>query len=115
MEISKELIRGTVVPMILKLVQEQERYGYEIIKVVNERTGNAFEWKEGTVYPWLHRLEGDGLIAGEWRGPVSGRQRKYYRITRKGAAALEHGVAEWRTFTAAVNAVLCGPLEAAAV
>ena len=48
--------------IILKLLAERPMYGYEIIRVVLERTGGTFEWKEGTLYPWLHRLEQAGLI-----------------------------------------------------
>ena len=109
MEFSQDLIKGTVVPVILKLLNERTMYGYEIIKVVNQRTDNAFAWKEGTLYPWLHRLEADGLIRGEWDEAASGRQRKYYRITRKGAAALEKTVHEWVTLSSAVNAILLAP------
>ena len=106
MEFSQDLIKGTVVPLILKLLSEQERYGYEIIRVVNERTDNAFAWKEGTLYPWLHRLEGEGLIQSRWAESEAGRPRKYYRITRRGATALREKTAEWTTFSGAVSAVL---------
>ncbi len=109
MEISQEMIKGTVVPIILKLLSEKRMYGYEIIKVVNERTKNAFQWKEGTIYPWLHRLEGDGLIHSEWEVPDSGRKRKYYRITRKGHACLADKISEWSVFAEAVNVLLFGP------
>lgn len=106
MEFSQDLVKGTVVPVILQLLSEQERYGYEIIKTVNQRTGNAFEWKEGTLYPWLHRLEGDGLIQSRWVEADSGRQRKYYRITKRGLATLAERKEEWTSFSKAVNALL---------
>ncbi len=109
MELSQEMIKGTVVPVMLKLLAERPMYGYELIKVVNERTNNALQWKEGTLYPWLHRLEGDGLIRGEWGTAESGRQRKYYHITRTGAATLEKTVHEWAAFSSAVNAILLAP------
>ena len=109
MDFSPDLIKGTVVPMILKLLSERSMYGYEIIQVVNQRTDNAFQWKEGTLYPWLHRLEGDGLISGKWAAGPSGRQRKYYRLTASGREMLEAKVAEWSALTTAVNAVLLGP------
>lgn len=111
MEISQELIKGTVVPILLRLLDERSMYGYEIIKVVNERTENAFAWKEGTVYPWLHRLEGEGLIASHWED-AGGRRRKYYSTTRKGRARLKQKVDEWQTFTGAVNALLLPPATA---
>lgn len=109
MEISQELIKGTVLPVILKLLDERAMYGYEIIKVVNQRTDNVFAWKEGTLYPWLHRLESGGLISSEWVAADTGRQRKYYRITRKGQAMLTEKTAEWATFSKAVSALLLAP------
>jgi PadR family transcriptional regulator, regulatory protein PadR len=109
MEFSQELIKGTVVPIILKLLSERAMYGYEIIKVVNERTQNAFQWREGTLYPWLHRLEGDKLISSEWSESDAGRPRKYYRISRRGTALLSAKTAEWTGFTQAVNAILLRP------
>ena len=108
MAISNELVKGSVEPILLSLLKERAMYGYEIIKVVNERTNNAFQWKEGTLYPWLHRLEGDGVIASEWIGPEDGRPRKYYRITSNGLKLLDSKVAEWASFTAAVNVLLFG-------
>jgi DNA-binding PadR family transcriptional regulator len=109
MELTQEMIKGTVVPVVLRLLAERAMYGYEIIKVVNERTGNALQWKEGTLYPWLHRLERDGLVRGEWDTAESGRQRKYYRLTRKGSAALQGAVQEWVSLSTAVNAILLAP------
>lgn len=112
MAISQEMMKGTVVPIILKLLSENEMYGYELIRVVNERTDQALEWKEGTVYPWLHRLEGDGLICSEWKVSPSGRRRKYYQITSRGLAEMSKKVAEWQTLSRAVNVLLCSPASA---
>jgi DNA-binding PadR family transcriptional regulator len=109
MTVSQEMMKGTVVPIMLKLLAEREMYGYEIIKVVNERTNDALAWKEGTIYPWLHRLEQDGLIVGNWRVPAEGRKRKYYAITRKGQAELAQKVEEWHALSNAVSVLLCSP------
>lgn len=106
MNFSPELIKGTVEPVILQLLSEQERYGYELLKIVNERTDKVFEWKEGTLYPCLHRLEGVGLVQSRWDEADSGRARKYYRITKRGRAALAERKAEWTAFTKAANALL---------
>ena len=106
MEFAPDLVKGSLAPVILQLLSEQERYGYEIIKTVNQRTNNVFEWKEGTLYPWLHRLEGEGLIQSRWVEAESGRNRKYYRITKKGLGALESKKSEWASFSKAVNALL---------
>jgi DNA-binding PadR family transcriptional regulator len=112
MAISSELVKGTVVPIILKLLSEKEMYGYEIIRVVNERTNQALEWKEGTLYPWLHSLEQDGMIASAWRESEAGRRRKYYALTRKGAAEMTRRVDEWQSLAKAVSAVLLAPVPA---
>jgi len=101
-----DLVRSTVEPIVLQLLNERAMYGYQIIKVVNERTHGAFEWKEGTLYPCLHRLEGEGLIFGDWQTAASGRRRKYYGITLKGQAVLKKKAAEWRQFSLAVNVLL---------
>ena len=109
MEFSQDLVKGTVGPVILKLLSGQEMYGYEIIKAVALRTNGVFDWKEGTLYPWLHRLEGEGLIESRWVAADTGRQRKYYRITRRGTAALKAHAEEWATFSSTVNALLLAP------
>jgi DNA-binding PadR family transcriptional regulator len=112
MGISPELVKGTVVPIILKLLSEREMYGYEIIRVVNERTQQALAWKEGTLYPWLHSLEQDGLICSAWRESEAGRRRKYYSLTRQGAAEMTRRVDEWQSLAKAVSAVLRVPTPA---
>jgi PadR family transcriptional regulator PadR len=109
MELTQEMIKGTVVPVALKLLAERPMYGYELIKVVNERTHNALQWKEGTLYPCLHRLESDGLVRGDWGAAENGRQRKYYHITRKGLSALAKNSQEWAALSTAVNAILLAP------
>jgi len=106
MALDGDLVRSTVEPIVLRLVSERAMYGYEIIKVVNERTDGAFQWREGTLYPCLHRLEGAGLIFSHWETAANGRRRKYYGITLKGKAVLREKAAEWREFSLAVNALL---------
>ena len=108
MEFDRELVKGSTVPIVLRLLEEREMYGYEIVKVVNKRTGGRFEWKEGTLYPCLHRLEAQGLVNSRWREAPSGKMRKYYRVTRKGLAELKARASEWREFARGVNALLFG-------
>ena len=108
MDFDKELVKGTTVPIVLELIGEREMYGYEIVKVVNERTGGRFEWKEGTLYPCLHRLEADGLLRSRWREAPSGKGRKYYRVTRRGLAELERRKEQWTEFAHGVNVLLLG-------
>ena len=67
MGVSQELIKGTVVPVVLALLKDRPRYGYEMVQLVNARTNGALDWSEGTLYPVLHKLEADGLVSAEWR------------------------------------------------
>ena len=112
MNFSKELVRGSLPPIILRLLDERPMYGYEIVKLVNSRSNGLLEWKEGTLYPALHRLESDGLIRGEWRpgstsaGATAARPRKYYCITRRGRTTLKERASEWSHFTSAVGMIL---------
>jgi len=112
MAFSQDLVRGSVIPIVLKLLAERPMYGYEIAKVVNRRTGGKLEWKEGTLYPALHKLEAQRMVSSKWADSPSatgsGRKRKYYAITAKGARQLAKRSAEWEEFTTAVNAVLMG-------
>ena len=119
MGVSQELIKGTVVPVVLALLKDRPRYGYEMVQLVNARTSGALDWSEGTLYPVLHRLEADGLVSAEWRerpppksdgesGPATGgtRRRRYYTLTRAGRRELDRRATEWRAFTAAVGEFL---------
>jgi DNA-binding PadR family transcriptional regulator len=108
MEFDRELVKGSVVPIVLNLLSEREMYGYEIVKVVNEKTGGLFQWKEGTLYPCLHRLEAGRLVSSVWREAESGKKRKYYLITRRGQAELARRKEEWAQFAGAVNVLLLG-------
>ena len=84
-------------------------YGYEMVKVVDARTGGKLQWRQGTLYPALHKLESDGLIQSQWReAGEGGRARKYYLITRSGRNELEKRAGEWQEFTTSMNRLL-GP------
>ena len=102
----KDLLRSVAVPVVLRLVNERAMYGYEIIKLVNERTNGEFQWKEGTLYPCLHRMEGEGFITSEWRQQDGERKRKYYLITRKGKKEMKARLEEWEQFSSTVSTLL---------
>lgn len=112
MEFSQDLVKGSTVPVILALLRERTMYGYEMVKLVNARTNGRLEWREGTLYPTLHKLESEGLISSAWQdaptapGGSGARQRKYYSITRTGRTELDRRTAEWREFSNAINMVL---------
>jgi PadR family transcriptional regulator PadR len=107
MEFSQDLIKGSIVPVVLALLRERRMYGYEMVKLVNARTGGRLEWREGTLYPTLHRLEGEGLITAEWspspEGSSGARMRKYYAITGRGRREWQRRAQEWAEFSDAVN------------
>ena len=83
MSTNNELIRGSVEVVILKLLSEHDMYGYEMIKTVNERSNGFFEWREGSLYPCLHKLEGKGLVDSYTR-ECNGMLRRYYSLTKAG-------------------------------
>lgn len=101
-----ELIKGTLSLLILSLLSRRPMYGYEIATTVARDTGGAFQWKEGSLYPALHRLERDGLIRSAWQGSPGVRRRKYYDLTDGGRDALREKTDCWGRLHSAVNLVL---------
>lgn len=107
MVVVNDLVISPVETVILKLLDERSMYGYEIIKEVNVRTNGAFAWKEGSLYPCLHRMDGAGIIISEWRDGSFGKMRKYYALTKAGKALAQTRLEEWKNFSGAMNAILC--------
>jgi PadR family transcriptional regulator, regulatory protein PadR len=94
-KISKELIGASAVPIILAILDKKESYGYEIMLRVKELSDSQIEWKEGSLYPVLHKLEKNGLIKSLWKMAENGRHRKYYAINKKGRKALQDEIEHW--------------------
>lgn len=95
---SKELIKGTLRTVILRLLDREGRlYGYQMSKLVNERSEGNYQLSEGALYPLLHKLVKDGLLVTDSE-TVNGRSRKYYRITEAGRAAATNHREEFRRF-----------------
>lgn len=88
MKINKELLKGSTSMLILSLLNEENMYGYEMIKRLQEKSENVFELKEGTLYPILHSLEENNLIWSYWDDSTA-KKRKYYTITEKRKKAIE--------------------------
>ena len=101
-----ELLKGTLSLLILSLLSRKPMYGYEIAATVHRDTDGAFTWREGSLYPNLHKLQADGLIVGAWEEKETGRKRRYYHLTAKGRAALKEKVQSWAELCRAVNRVL---------
>src|SRR5215469_5740207 len=104
MEIDREFLKGSISLLLLNLLSRGEMYGYEILQEASRRSANAFEFKEGTLYPALHQLEKKGHIKSEWRTAENGRERKYYSLTAKGKEATKEYERQWQYLTSAVNA-----------
>ena len=96
MELGKDLVAASATPLVLAILAEGDSYGYAIIKRVTELSGGHLQWTDGMLYPVLHRLERHGLVAAKWGESESGRQRKYYRITKEGRAQLAIHKQHWQ-------------------
>lgn len=91
MPFNKDLIAASATPLVLSILHQGDSYGYAIIARVRELSGGEMEWAEGMLYPILHRLQKKGLIDAYWGTAETGRRRKYYRLSQRGATALlEH-------------------------
>ena len=107
----RDLKRGTIEMVILRLLTEREMYGYELVSTIEARSAGRLEVRDGTLYPVLYRLEEAGHVEPRWVTPERGVPRKYYRLTIAGRAELARLTAEWETFTAGVDAVLARQRE----
>ena len=106
MKFDKALISGSSAMLVLSLLEDGDKYGYEMVQELKRRSKNAFEMKEGTLYPLLHALEKAGEVQSYDKTAPTGRERRYYRLTEKGAGRLEEKVSQWRVFSDSVNTVL---------
>jgi PadR family transcriptional regulator, regulatory protein PadR len=97
--------KGTLPTLILEALAQNPSHGYLIAKRIKERSEGVLDFKEGTLYPALHKLENDGLVES-YEGVEKGRPRRYYRITKSGRAALAKDREEWRQLSRAVTVIL---------
>jgi len=108
--ISKALTGASTKPIVLAILRRGESYGYEIIQQVRDITGGRMDWSEPMLYPFLKRLERDGLITSQWRLSDKGPLRKYYRLTAEGQKELEAEKCQWLTVHSALT-LLWEPVE----
>jgi len=103
-----QMRKGTTTLAILKLLVDDAEplHGYEIIRRLEARSEGCFRFKEGLVYPRLHRMEQDGLLASHWVGEPGTRRRKVYTVTDAGRRQLGLEVERWRTFSGQVDQLL---------
>jgi PadR family transcriptional regulator len=105
MRIERELMRGAGPVAVLKLLKDKEMYGYELVQALEDRSQGVLEMGQSTLYPMLYNLEAKGLIEAAWQEADSGRRRKYYRLTDKGARKLAADTKEWRALAGAMQAL----------
>lgn len=106
------LSKGHATILVLGVLQDGPRHGYDIAREVERRSSDKLSFSYGTLYPVLHALEHDGLIDSQWERPAGERERKVYSLNEKGIAELERKRAEWRAYASAIEQVL-GPEGAA--
>ena len=106
MNIKKTLTKGSSSLLVLSVLENEDLYGYRIIKEIERRSESLFTFKEGTLYPILHAFEQDGYVESYWT-ESGGRKRKYYHITKKGKKILDNAKEEWLSYSSAVSKVVC--------
>lgn len=91
--------------LVLQVLSGGPRHGYAVIAALKDASDGVFDLPEGTVYPSLHRLEGEGLLASDWE-TIEGRRRRSYQLTAAGARRLAAGQRDWARFAGGMNLVL---------
>jgi DNA-binding PadR family transcriptional regulator len=102
----RDLRKGSSALLLLHLLRERPMYGFELSEGLRANTGGLLAFKEGTLYPALHRLEAEGLVESYWQASPSGPRRRYYRLTPAGQAGLAERRADWIRLMEAVNGAL---------
>ena len=103
----RQMKKGVLEILVLKLLDEKEKYGYQLISELKERSEELFSLKEGTLYPILYRLEEEGLVTTRWsqaRGKETA--KKYYQISDEGKTVLQDTIQLWKLFSDKVNFIL---------
>lgn len=107
-----DLPQGTLDLLILKIVALGPVHGYAIAQRLQQVSRDVVQVPQGSLYPALHRLENRGLLAADWKETDTGREAKFYRLTRKGRARLDSETASWRRLADAVGLILKIPEDA---
>jgi PadR family transcriptional regulator PadR len=98
--------KGSAELLVLSLLEDQARHGYDISKLIQIRSGGALRFHVTSLYPLLHRLENDGLIVGRWVEKPEQRRRRYYTLTPQGRKVLRSKQRSWVDFVAAVSRIM---------
>ncbi len=101
-----DLVQGTLDLLILKTLELEPKHGWAIAKRIQQISGEVLKVQQGSLYPALYRLEKEGWITAEWRETETGREAKFYSLTKAGRAHLKKEVASWERLSSAVNLVI---------
>ncbi|MCC8122355.1 MAG: helix-turn-helix transcriptional regulator [Oscillospiraceae bacterium] len=106
MKLDKSLLSGSTTLLVLSLLRSGDKYGYQMIQDLAVLSNQTFMLKEGTLYPVLHALEKEGSLKSYVKQSPTGKDRKYYTITKSGMRLLTEKTENWNIFAGAVNQVL---------
>jgi PadR family transcriptional regulator PadR len=106
MTVKSDLPQGTLDLLILQVVALGPVHGYAIAQRLQQVSRNVVQVPQGSLYPALHRLENRGVLAADWKETETGRDAKFYHLTRKGRAQLEADTASWRRLAGAIGLIL---------
>jgi PadR family transcriptional regulator, regulatory protein PadR len=101
-----DLVQGTLDLLILKTVSLEPKHGWAIAKRIQQMSGEVLQVQQGSLYPALHRLEQQGWIKAAWKESETGRQAKFYSLTRAGRRQMEKELANWTRLSAAIDSVV---------
>ena len=103
--LDRELKKGSAELIILSMVEERARHGYEISKLIEARSDGALTFRVASLYPMLYRLEKRGWVEGRWVEKAGQRRRRYYKLTREGRRVLSRQRSIWQQFMSALDRV----------
>lgn len=103
--LDRELKKGSAELLILSLIESQSRHGYDICRLIEQRSGGTLCFRVASLYPLLYRLEKRGWIRGRWVEKAGQRRRRYYRLTQQGREVLASQKRGWRVFVEAINRI----------
>ena len=108
MELDTGLVSGSMALLVMKLLEDGDKYGYQMIEELKSRSDDTFHLKAGTLYPLLHGLEEKGFVTAYEGEAAAGKPRRYYHLTKQGHQALREKEESWNAYAHAVGQVLRG-------
>lgn len=108
MDLDRHFVSGSIPLLVMKLLDEKDLYGYQMIEELRRRSDDTFHLRAGTLYPLLHSLEEKGWVTAYEREASAGKPRRYYHLTEQGRAAFREKETAWNAYARAVGQVLKG-------